>query len=77
MIIGNGPVITNDPANPFVADGAVVIDGDTIVAVGPAAECARHLPGEEFVDVGGPGHHAGPDQCAHPCLQRTTPAAWA
>lgn len=53
MIVGGGPVITNDPANPFVADGAVVIDGDTIVAVGPAAEMRATYPGEEVVHVGG------------------------
>jgi len=53
MIIGNGPVITNDPANPFVADGAVVVQGDSIVAVGPAAEIRAAHPGQEIVDVGG------------------------
>ncbi len=53
MIIGNGPVITNDPANPFVADGAVVVQGDSIVAVGPAAEIRAAHPGQEMVDVGG------------------------
>jgi putative selenium metabolism protein SsnA len=53
MIIGNGPVITNDPTNPFVHDGAVVVRGDSIVAVGPAAEIRAAHPGEEVVDVGG------------------------
>jgi putative selenium metabolism protein SsnA len=53
MIISNGPVITNDPANPFVADGAVVVRGDSIVAVGPAAEVRAAHPGEDLVDVGG------------------------
>jgi len=53
VIISNGPVITNDPANPFVADGAVVVQGDSIVAVGPAAEIRAAHPGEELVDVGG------------------------
>ena len=53
MIISNGPVITNDPANPFVADGAVVVQGDNIVAVGPAAQIRTAYPGEEEVDVGG------------------------
>ena len=48
MIIGNGPVITNDPANPFVADGAVVVKGDSIVAVGPAAEIRAAHPGQEL-----------------------------
>lgn len=53
MIISNGPVITNDPANPFVPDGAVVVEGDTIVAVGPAAEIRATHPGQETIDVGG------------------------
>ena len=53
MIICNGPVITNDPANPFVADGAVVVQGDSIVAVGPAAEIRAAHPAEAMVDVGG------------------------
>jgi len=53
MIITNGPVITNDPANPFVDNGAVVVQGDSIVAVGPAAEIRAAHPGEEMVDVAG------------------------
>ncbi|MEP7035630.1 MAG: putative aminohydrolase SsnA [Actinomycetota bacterium] len=53
MIIGHGPVITNDPASPFIADGAVVVKGDSIVAVGPAAEILAAHPGEDLVDVGG------------------------
>lgn len=53
MIITNGPVITNDPANPFLPNGAVVVEGDSIVAVGPAAEILAAHPGEEMVDVGG------------------------
>lgn len=53
MIISNGPVITNDPANPFVPDGAVVVQGDSIVAVGPAATIRATHPGQETIDVGG------------------------
>ena len=53
MIIGNGPVITNDPANPFIANGAVVVQGDTIVAVGEASEIRAAHPGEPMTDVGG------------------------
>jgi len=53
MIIGNGPVITNDPANPFVPNGAVVVHGDSIVALGPAAEIRAAHPGDDMVDVGG------------------------
>ncbi len=53
MIISNGPVITNDPANPLIPDGAVVVQGDSIVAVGPAATIRTAHPAEEMVDVGG------------------------
>jgi putative selenium metabolism protein SsnA len=53
MIIGNGSVITNDPASPFFPDGAVVVRGDSIVAVGPLAEIRAAHPGEQMVDAGG------------------------
>lgn len=52
MIITGGPVITNDPDNPYFEQGAVRIDGDEIVAVGPAAELAAQ-DGEETVHVAG------------------------
>jgi len=32
LIIGNGPVLTNDPENPFVTGGAVLLDGDRIAS---------------------------------------------
>lgn len=53
MLIGNGPVLTNDPANPFVESGAVLVDGDTIVAVGPEAELRAQAPDAEFHDAEG------------------------
>jgi cytosine/adenosine deaminase-related metal-dependent hydrolase len=53
VIVSSGPVITNDPGNPFVADGAVVVRGDSIVAVGPAAEIRASHPLDDLVDVGG------------------------
>lgn len=53
MIIGGGRVLTNDPANPFLDDGAVAIEGDLIVAVGPRAELTASYEGAEFFDVGG------------------------
>lgn len=52
-LIANGPVLTNDPDNPFVAGGAVLIDGDKIVAVGPEAELKAQAPSAEYVDVAG------------------------
>ncbi len=53
MIIGNGPVLTNDPAHLFVEGGAVVVHGDTIAAVGPLEELRTAYPDDELVDVGG------------------------
>ena len=53
LIIGNGPVLTNDPENPFVTGGAVLLDGDRIVAVGPEAEVKAQAPDAEYHDVEG------------------------
>ena len=53
QIIGNGPVITNDPDAPFFACGAVLLDGDKIVAVGEASEIRAHAPDADFFDVRG------------------------
>jgi putative selenium metabolism protein SsnA len=53
MIITNGPVITNDPANPFLQDGAVLVQGNLIAALGPAAQLRAAHPQEQVVDVGG------------------------
>lgn len=53
LIVTNGRVITRDPNNPYIEDGAVVIDGDSIVEVGPAAEVAANHPDAEVVDAQG------------------------
>ena len=34
LLIGNGQLITRDPEFPYLKDGAVVIDGEVIKAVG-------------------------------------------
>lgn len=53
LLIGNGPLVTRDPANPFFANGAVLIDGTLITAVGDAAELRLAHPDAEFIDAGG------------------------
>lgn len=53
MIVGNGPIITNNPAEPFVEDGAVLIRDDTVSAVGTFAALRALHPDEEYVDVAG------------------------
>ena len=45
LIIGNGRMITRDAANPFIENGAVAMDGNTIVMVGEAGSCKSGLPG--------------------------------
>ncbi|MCD8348989.1 MAG: putative aminohydrolase SsnA [Planctomycetaceae bacterium] len=53
IIVGNGILITRDPSAPYFADGAVVVDGRTIAAVGSTADMRAAHPGAEFVDAKG------------------------
>ncbi|MBP3878434.1 MAG: putative aminohydrolase SsnA [Lachnospiraceae bacterium] len=53
LIIGNGMVITRDDANPYLADGAVVIDGEQIKEVGGCAAMKAKYPDAEWVDAHG------------------------
>ena len=53
MIIAGGPLFTNDPADPFLAEGALRIEGDTVTAVGSLPGLRDAAPGEEVVDVAG------------------------
>ncbi|MGY1814727.1 amidohydrolase family protein [Blastococcus sp. SYSU D00820] len=47
-------VVPMDDALSVLPDGAVLVDGTTITAVGPAAELAAQHPGAERIDL--PGH---------------------
>ena len=53
LIIGNGQVITRSAAQPYLADGAVVTDGELIREVGAAAAMREKYPDAEFVDARG------------------------
>ena len=53
LILGNGMVLTRDPENPFLRDGAVVMDGDTIREVGDSGTMRKKYPDAEFVDAKG------------------------
>lgn len=54
ILVGNGTVITRDPAQPFLAKGAVAADdGGLICAVGPEARLRKAYPGARYVDARG------------------------
>ena len=54
LIIGNGKIVTRDPARPFIANGAVVLEGNSILEVGDAS--LR----EKYAGVGGTGGQSIP-----------------
>lgn len=53
LLIGNGLLVTRDPANPFFRDGAVLVDGRLVAAVGETKELRAKHPGAEFIDARG------------------------
>lgn len=53
LIIGNGRVITRDSSNPYIEDGAVVLDGTLISKIGTSAQMKKEFPQAEFVDAKG------------------------
>ena len=53
LLVGNGRVITRDAANPYIEDGAVLIEGDSIVAVGKEADLKAQAVGASYVDAHG------------------------
>jgi len=52
LLITNGIVMTMDPHGRIIEDGAVAVTGDTITAVGPAAEVAS-LTADATIDADG------------------------
>ena len=53
LLVGNGKVITRDSENPYLEDGAVVIEGEMISEVGKLEELKKKYPEAEFVDAHG------------------------
>ncbi|MCX7971526.1 MAG: chlorohydrolase, partial [Negativicutes bacterium] len=53
LLIGNGTVITRDPVNPLIENGGVLIEGDSIVAVGKMADLNHENSGCRLLDAGG------------------------
>lgn len=53
LLVGNGQVITRDKENPYWKDGAVLIDGDSIVEVGDGQALREAHRDAEFVDAHG------------------------
>ncbi|MGO5053042.1 putative aminohydrolase SsnA [Lachnospiraceae bacterium LCP25S3_G4] len=53
LIIGNGRMITRDLLNPFLEDGAVAMDGTTIVEVGNTKDIKKTYKDAEYVDAKG------------------------
>ncbi len=53
LIIGNGRMITRDPENPFLNDGAVGIEDGVIKRIGTTAEMRKEYPQAEYIDARG------------------------
>ncbi len=52
-LIGNGRVITRDPAQPYLEDGGVVTSGERIVAVGEIGQLRARFSQSTFIDAHG------------------------
>ena len=51
ILITGGIVVTMDPKRRVIEDGAVAIEGDSIVAVGPRADLAASHPADRVIDA--------------------------
>ena len=70
LVIGNGRMITQDASNPFLENGAVAMDGNTIVMVGVTEEVKKVYPDAEFVDAKG-GCSTRPKSRRASCAERS------
>ena len=53
LLIGNGRVLTRDRENPWLPDGAVAIEGDSILEVGQRRTLCEKYPDAEWIDARG------------------------
>ncbi len=53
LVVGGGTVLTMVPGQPPIGDGAVAMEGERIVAVGPADEVVPRYPRALRLDAGG------------------------
>lgn len=53
LVIGNGVLVTRDPANPWVENGAVLADGERIAKVGTTKEIRSAYPDAKYLDAKG------------------------
>jgi cytosine/adenosine deaminase-related metal-dependent hydrolase len=53
LLVGNGRLITHDPAQPLVEDGSVAIRDGLIAETGPTASLTRSYQGARFIDARG------------------------
>jgi 5-methylthioadenosine/S-adenosylhomocysteine deaminase len=53
VLVTGGSVVTVDPSRNIYSPGAVAVDGDTIVGVGPAAEIAARFVAADRIDATG------------------------
>lgn len=53
LVVGNGKVITRNPENPFIENGAVAMKDNKICKVGSTEEIKKEYPQAEFIDAKG------------------------
>ncbi|MCM1148753.1 MAG: putative aminohydrolase SsnA [Butyricicoccus sp.] len=53
LLIGNGRLITRSEINPYLENGAVVLDGETVKETGTLEDMRSKYPQAEFVDARG------------------------
>lgn len=53
LLVGNGPIITRNLHQPYLANGCIAIKENIIVEVSPTADLRQKYPGAQFMDAQG------------------------